>query len=78
MEIVKSWESTFHYVFLKFWGVERVSFLPVVINKQAQPEAFKQGDSRFQENLDYMEWLSDQVPHSFKVEGNEVVVQTTE
>jgi poly-gamma-glutamate synthesis protein (capsule biosynthesis protein) len=59
-------------------GVERVSFLPVFINTQAQPEALEQGDSRFQENLDYMEWLSDQVSHSFKVEGNEVVVQGLE
>ena len=59
-------------------GVERVSFLPVFINKQAQPEALNQDDDRFQEVLEYVEWVSDQYPHSFKVEGNEVVVQTTD
>ena len=58
-------------------GVERVSFLPTFINKQAQPEALKQGDERFQEILRYVEWVSDQVPHTFKVEGDEIVVQSS-
>ncbi|MDI7258769.1 MAG: CapA family protein [Thermodesulfobacteriota bacterium] len=57
-------------------GVERVSFLPVLINKQAQPEALKRGDERFQEILRYAEWVSDQVPHTFRVEGDEIVVET--
>jgi len=57
-------------------GVQRVSFLPVYINKQAQPEALNQDDNRFKEVLEYMEWVSDQFPCSFKVEGNEVVVQS--
>ncbi|MDI7259129.1 MAG: CapA family protein, partial [Thermodesulfobacteriota bacterium] len=57
-------------------GVEKVSFLPTFINKLAQPEALSQNDSRFQEILDYMEWVSDQYPHRFKVEGNEIVVET--
>jgi poly-gamma-glutamate synthesis protein (capsule biosynthesis protein) len=56
-------------------GVERVSFLPVYINKQAQPEALNQDDERFNEVLEYVEWTSDQFPHSFTVEENEVVVQ---
>ena len=55
-------------------GVERVSFLPVLINKLAQPEALKQTDERFHEVLRYTEWVSDQVAHTFKVEGDEVVV----
>jgi poly-gamma-glutamate synthesis protein (capsule biosynthesis protein) len=57
-------------------GVERISFLPIFINNQAQPESLDQGDERFQEVLEYMEWVSDQLPHSFRVEGNEVVVQS--
>ena len=57
-------------------GVEKVSFLPTFINKLAQPEALSQNDSRFQEILDYMEWVSDQYPHRFKVEGDEIVVET--
>jgi poly-gamma-glutamate capsule biosynthesis protein CapA/YwtB (metallophosphatase superfamily) len=58
-------------------GVEKVSFLPAFINKLAQPEALRQNDSRFQEILDYMEWVSDQFPHRFKVEGDEIVVETS-
>ncbi len=57
-------------------GVERVSFLPTFINKQAQPEALDHNDDRFKEILEYMEWVSDQYPHRFKVEGNEIVVET--
>ncbi len=58
-------------------GVERVSFLPTFINSHFQPEVLNQDDDRFQEVLDYMEWLSDQFPHTFKVEGNEIVVQNS-
>jgi poly-gamma-glutamate synthesis protein (capsule biosynthesis protein) len=59
-------------------GVEKVSFLPIFINRQAQPEPLDQNDERFQEVLEYVEWVSDQFPHRFKVEGNEVVVQGPE
>lgn len=58
-------------------GVERVSFLPTFINKQAQPEALKRGDERFQEILEYAEWVSDPYPHTFKIEGDEIVVVTS-
>ena len=56
-------------------GVERVSFLPTFINKQAQPGALDQKDDRFQEIFEYMEWVSDQYPQRFKVEGDEIVVE---
>jgi poly-gamma-glutamate synthesis protein (capsule biosynthesis protein) len=59
-------------------GVERVSFLPIFINRLAQAEPLDQDDDRFQEVLEYTEWVSDQYPHSFMVEGNEVVVQSPE
>jgi poly-gamma-glutamate synthesis protein (capsule biosynthesis protein) len=59
-------------------GIEKVSFLPAYVNKLAQAEALNRDEPRFQEVLEYAEWVSDQFPHSFKVEGNEVVVQTTE
>ena len=57
-------------------GISRVSFLPAFINGQAQPAVVAPGDQKFQEILDYMEWLSDQYPHKFKVEGDEIVVGT--
>lgn len=58
-------------------GIERVSFLPAFINAQAQPYVVPQTDPKFQEIVDWAEWVSDQHPHKFRVEGNEVVVDTT-
>ena len=55
-------------------GVERVSFLPAFINGQAQPAVMPPSDPKFQEILEFSEWVSDCHPHKFRVEGNEVVV----
>lgn len=55
-------------------GIEKVSFLPAFINHRAQPYVVAPDDPRFQEILDFAEWVSDQHPHKFQVEGNEVVV----
>ncbi len=57
-------------------GIERISFLPAYINKLAQPEVLDSNNPRFQEIVEYMEWVSDYVPHKFRVEGSEVVVET--
>lgn len=57
-------------------GIERVSFLPAFINHRAQPYVVGPDDPKFQEILDFTEWVSDQHPHKFRVEGNEVVVDT--
>ncbi len=58
-------------------GVERVSFLPAFINHRAQPYVVKPDDPKFQEILNFAEYVSDQHPHKFRVEGGEVVVDTT-
>src|SRR6185295_460065 len=55
-------------------GVERVSFLPAYINPRAQPYAVAPDDPKFAEILKFTEWVSDQHPHKFRVEGNEIVV----
>ncbi len=57
-------------------GVDRVSFLPAYINNQAQPELVTQDNPRFSEMLDYMEWVSDEHAHKFRVDGDEIVVET--
>jgi capsule synthesis protein PGA_cap len=57
-------------------GVERVSFLPAFINPRAQPYVVKPDDPKFREILEFTEWVSDQHPHRFRVEGGEVVVET--
>src|SRR5262249_51777304 len=57
-------------------GVEKVSFLPAFITPLAQPMALSANDPKFRENLEYMEWLSDEFPCEFQVEGNEVIVNT--
>jgi len=56
-------------------GVERVSFLPSYINRRAQPYAVQPDDPKFGEIVKFTEWVSDQHPHKFRVEGNEVVVE---
>ncbi len=57
--------------------IRKVSFLPTFINHRAQPYAVTRDDPKFQEILDFAEWVSDQHPHRFRVEGNEVVIDTT-
>jgi poly-gamma-glutamate synthesis protein (capsule biosynthesis protein) len=57
-------------------GVEKVSFLPTFINTQAQPYVVAPDDPKFQEILEWTEWVSDHHPHKFRVEGQEIVVET--
>lgn len=55
-------------------GVERVSFLPVVIDKQLRPEVLRFEDSRFEDAVQFMDWVSEDFDHQFKVEGGEVLI----
>jgi poly-gamma-glutamate synthesis protein (capsule biosynthesis protein) len=55
-------------------GVKRVSFLPVLIDKQLRPEVLRHGDPRFDDAVRFMEWASEGFDHRFAVEGDEVVV----
>lgn len=55
-------------------GLERVSFLPLMIDTKYRPEPLRHGDPRFADMLAYMEWASTDMPHAFRVEGDEVVV----
>jgi poly-gamma-glutamate synthesis protein (capsule biosynthesis protein) len=55
-------------------GVERVSFLPVLIDKQLRPEVLRSGDSRFQDAVQFIDWVSEDFDHQFKVDGSEVLV----
>lgn len=55
-------------------GAQRVSFLPVLIDKQLRPEVLCRGDPRFDDALRFMEWVSEGFDHQFTVEGDEVIV----
>jgi len=55
-------------------GVKRVSFLPVLIDKRLRPEVLRRGDVRFDEAVRFMEWVSEDFDHNFKIEGDEVLV----
>lgn len=55
-------------------GVGRVSFLPVLIDRQLRPEALKRGDARFDDAVRFMEWVSEGFDHRFTVDGDEVAV----
>lgn len=56
-------------------GVDRVSFLPMTFDQRYRPEVLNQNDPRFADIVQYMEWASADMPHAFRVEGNEVVVE---
>ena len=55
-------------------GAKRVSFLPVLIDRQLRPEVLRRGDARFDDAVRFMEWVSEDHPHRFTVDGDEVVV----
>lgn len=56
-------------------GVKRVSFLPVLIDPQLRPEVLRNGDPRFDDAVNFMEWVSEDFPHRFTVDGDEVIVE---
>lgn len=45
-----------------------------MIDTRYRPEVLQHTDPRFSDVLDYMEWASKDVSHSFRVEGDEVMV----
>lgn len=55
-------------------GVKRVSFLPVLIDKELRPEVLRHGDPRFDDAVRFMEWVSEGFDHQFTVEGDEILV----
>jgi poly-gamma-glutamate synthesis protein (capsule biosynthesis protein) len=55
-------------------GVERVSFLPALIDRELRPEVLRPGDARFQSAVDYMQWASEGYATRFEVNGDEVRV----
>ena len=56
-------------------GVERVSFLPVLIDPQLRPEVLRSGDARFEDALAYMRWASDGFASTMQAEGDEILVR---
>jgi poly-gamma-glutamate synthesis protein (capsule biosynthesis protein) len=55
-------------------GVERVSFLPMAMDHRYRPALLHAGEPKFEQVLKYMEWVSEDMPHRFEVEGDEVIV----
>ncbi len=58
--------------------IEKVSFLPVMVNKQSQPEVLPRSDKRSSEVLDYIDWCckDQELNAKFSWEGDEVVIGT--
>ena len=56
--------------------IRRVSFLPVLINRKAQPQVVSRKDNNFDEFLDYINDItrSQDLKTKFSGEGNEIVV----
>jgi poly-gamma-glutamate synthesis protein (capsule biosynthesis protein) len=57
-------------------AIQKVSFLPALINKHAQPEILHLGDTRFDEVAAYVEYVSkaQKLDSTFTVEDGEVVI----
>lgn len=55
-------------------GVTRVAFIPMSFDKRYRPEPLRRGDPRFDRIVRYMEWASEDMPHRFAIEGDEVIV----
>ena len=57
-------------------GIKRVSFLPVPMDNQYHTEVLKlkARNPRFDKIAQYMDWVSEGLPHRFTVDGDEVVV----
>jgi poly-gamma-glutamate synthesis protein (capsule biosynthesis protein) len=57
-------------------GIDQVSFLPVIIDRELRPEALRRSDPRFDDSLRFMSWVSEGYGAHFKVEGDEVRIVT--
>ena len=55
-------------------GVEQVSFIPVLIDRELRPEILRGGDPRFEDAVRFMEWVSEGFPHRFTATGDEVLI----
>jgi poly-gamma-glutamate synthesis protein (capsule biosynthesis protein) len=55
-------------------GIQGVSFLPMAMDAANCPQILKRGDPKFTEVLEYLEWASEDMPHRFQVDGDEVLV----
>lgn len=57
-------------------GIRRVSFLPMVIDDRYRPTVLRHEDPRFAQVVAYLEWASEDMPHRFVVDGDEVIVSS--
>ncbi|MFC2067136.1 CapA family protein [Chloroflexota bacterium] len=57
-------------------GVQKVSFLPVLVNSQGQPEVLKRQDKRSLEVFNYMDELCKELGTKLSFEGDEVLIHT--
>ncbi|MBI4333322.1 MAG: CapA family protein [Chloroflexi bacterium] len=56
-------------------GINKVSFLPVTINRRAEPELLSRSDTRFGELLSYIEPWCKELGTTLTVDGEEVVMR---
>ena len=56
-------------------GVKKVSFPPVLLDKQLRPVVLLRSDPRFDDSVNYMDWASEGFDHKFTIEADEVVVE---
>jgi poly-gamma-glutamate synthesis protein (capsule biosynthesis protein) len=55
-------------------GVERVSFLPVLIDRELRPNPLHHGEAAFEDALRFMRWASEGFGAELRPDGDEIVV----
>jgi hypothetical protein len=55
-------------------GVEKVSFLPVLIDRELRPTPLRQGEAAFDDALRFMMWASEGFGAELRPDGDEIVV----
>jgi poly-gamma-glutamate synthesis protein (capsule biosynthesis protein) len=49
-------------------GLSSLGFIPAFINRDAQPEPIREGDSRFDQIVAYMRWCNEEAGFSTRLE----------
>jgi poly-gamma-glutamate synthesis protein (capsule biosynthesis protein) len=55
-------------------GIDKVSFLPVLIDRELRPAPLRQGEAAFEEALRFMMWASEGFGAELRPDGDEIIV----
>ena len=68
------WRSLIAKAVLSRAGIKKVSFLPMLLNEQMQPEVPRHEDPPYADAVSFMDWMSERYGHKFAINGDEIIV----